>query len=302
MVMVRNIGFDWFSYSLFFALGIFMITMGLFYRSSGRSERISMTLMATGLLLLFTIVLSVFGYLLLPLWREPIDPFLVQIDAWLGYSWPEIVQFSGQHPLFNEMTRYAYLSSIPQMALLFIILGFGGKQKELHVFILSITVSGLVTLAFWALFPAFGPSVLYDISGTIEQAARPLVGSSYGVELLRLGAEGPKFISPRDMEGLVAFPSYHTIMAVLAMYSARTTRWLFPIMVLINLFVIPGVLIHGGHHLIDVFGGLLTAWCIIYVARHVVTGKEIQPDGVFFSPEDEITYVKNPSSISGLHS
>jgi len=60
MVMVRNIGFDWFSYSLFFALGIFMISVGLFYRSSGRSERISMTLMATGLLLLFTIVLSVF--------------------------------------------------------------------------------------------------------------------------------------------------------------------------------------------------------------------------------------------------
>lgn len=301
MVIVRNIGFDWFSYSLFFALGIFMITVGLFYRSSGRSERIAMTLMATGLLLLFTIVLSVFGYLLLPLWREPIDPFLVQIDSWIGYSWPDIVQFAGQHPLLNELTRYAYLSSIPQMALLFIILGFGGKQKELHVFILSITASGLVTLAFWALFPAFGPSVLYDISGTIEQTARPLVGSSYGVELLRLGAEGPKFISPRDMEGLVAFPSYHTIMAVLAMYSARTSRWLLPIIVLINLFVLPGVLIHGGHHLIDVFGGLLTAWCIIYLARHVVTGKEIQADGVFSPHEDETTFVKSPSSISGVY-
>jgi hypothetical protein len=301
MVFMCNIGFDWLSYFLFFALGIFMITVGLFYRSSGRSERISMTLMATGLLLLFTIVLSVFGYLLLPLWREPIDPFLIQIDAWLGYSWPGIVQFAGQHPLFNELTRYAYLSSIPQMALLFIILGFGGKQKELHVFIFSITASGLVTLAVWALFPAFGPSVLYDISGTIEEAAKPLVGSSYGHELLRLGTEGPRFITPRDMEGLVAFPSYHTIMAVLAMYSARTTRWWFTIIVM-NLFVIPGVLIHGGHHLIDVFGGILTACCIIYVARKVVTEKEIQADGVFFSPEDEITFVKSSPGMSGAHS
>ncbi len=48
MIIVRNIGFDWFSYSLFFALGIFMITVGLFYRSSGRSERISMTLWPLG--------------------------------------------------------------------------------------------------------------------------------------------------------------------------------------------------------------------------------------------------------------
>ncbi|GJL59341.1 MAG: hypothetical protein NPIRA03_21980 [Nitrospirales bacterium] len=301
MVYIRHIGFDWFSYSFFFALGIFMIAVGLFYRSSGRSERISMTLMATGLLLLFTIVLSVFGYLLLPLWREPIDPFLVQVDAWFGYSWPDIVQFAGRHPFLNELTRYAYLSSIPQMALLFIILGFGGKQKELHVFILSITASGLATLGFWALFPAFGTSVLYDISGSIEQAARPLVGSAYGAELLRLGAEGPKFISPRDMGGLVAFPSYHTIMAILAMYSARTTRWWFPILVIINLFVLPGVLIHGGHHLIDVFGGLLTACCIIYVARQVVTGNEIQDDGVFGAAEQEITFIKSSSDMSGLH-
>lgn len=290
MVLVRDIGFDWFSYTLFFALGIFMITVGLFYRSSGRSERISMTLMATGLLLLFTIVLSVFGYLLLPLWREPIDPFLVQIDAWFGYSWPDIVQFAGRHPLFNELTRYAYLSSIPQIALLFILLGFEGKQKELHVFILSITASGLVTLGFWALFPAFGTSVLYDISGTIEQAARPLVGSAYGAELLRLGAEGPKFISPKDMEGLVAFPSYHTVMAVLAAYAALTIRRLFPILFVINLFVLPGVLIHGGHHLIDVFGGLLTAGCTIYVARNVVTGKEIQADGVFVATDRETRF------------
>ncbi len=301
MVLIRNIGFDWFSYTLFFALGCFIIAVGLFYRSSGRSERISMTLMATGLLVLFTIVLSIFGYLLLPLWREPIDPFLVQIDTWFGYSWPNIVEYSGRHPFFNELTRYAYLSSIPQMAILFIILGFAGKQKELHVFILSITASGLVTLGFWALFPAFGTSVLYDISGTIEQTARPLVGSSYGAELLRLGAEGPKFISPKDMGGLVAFPSYHTIMAILAMYSARTTRRLFPILVVINLFVLPGVLIHGGHHLIDVFGGILTACCTIYVTRKVVTGKEIQADGVFVATEHEITFVKSPSGMSESH-
>lgn len=301
-IFVRDIGFDWLSYALLFAVGSSIIVVGLFYRSSGRSERISIALMATGMLVLFTMVLSVFNYLLLPLWREPIDPFLVQIDTWFGYSWPDIVGFAGRHPLLNELTRYAYLSTLLQMALLFIILGFRGKQKELHVFILSITVSGLVTIGFWALFPAFGTSVLYDISGTIEQAARPLVGSAYGAELLRLGAEGPKFISPKNIEGLVAFPSYHTIMAILAMYSARTTRPLFPILVVINLFVFPGVLIHGGHHLVDVFGGILTACCIIYVARNVVTGKEIQADGVFFSPEDEITFVKSSPGMSGAHS
>ena len=301
MVLVRNIGFDWFSYALLFAVGSFMMAVGMFYRSSGRSERISIALMATGMLVLFTMLLSVFNYLLLPLWREPIDPFLVGIDTWFGYSWPAIVEFAGRHPLFNELTRYAYVSTLPQMALLVIILGFGGKQKELHVLILSITVSGLATIGFWALFPAFGTSILYDISGAIEQTARPLVGSAYGAELLQLGAEGPKFISPKDIKGLVAFPSYHTILAVLAVYAARTTRRLFPILLIINLFVLPGVLIHGGHHLIDVFGGFLAACGTIYVARHVVVEKEIQPDGAFFGPEHERTFAHGRSGLSAPH-
>ena len=163
-VLVRDIGFDWFSYARLFAVGSFTIAAGLFYRSSGRSERISMALMATGMLVLFTAVLSVFNYLLLPLHREPFDLYLAQIDTWLGYSWPAIVEFAGQHSYFNELARYAYVSTMPQIALLVIILGFKGKQKDLHEYILSIIVAGLVTIGFWALFPTFGTSVLYDIS------------------------------------------------------------------------------------------------------------------------------------------
>ncbi len=301
MVLLRDIGFDWLSYSRLFAVGGLTIAAGLFYRSSGRSERISIALIATGMLVLFTIVLSVFNYLLLPLWRDPIDPFLVKIDALFGYSWPGIVEFSGRHPWFNELTRYAYVSTLGQMALLVIILGFGGKQKELHMFLLSIIVSGMVTIGFWALFPAFGTSVLYDISGTIEQAAKPVVGSAYGAELLRLGAEGPQFITPKDIEGLVAFPSYHTIIAVLAVYAARTNRLLFPIIFMINLFVLPGVLIHGGHHLIDVFGGLLTAYGTICVSRYVVVRKGIQPVETSIFTEDEASFAHSRSEMSGLN-
>ena len=299
-VLTRDIGFDWLSYARLFAVGTFIMAVGLFYRSSGRSERIAMALMATGILVLFTMVLSVFNYLLLPLWREPIDSFLVRIDMVLGYSWPNIVEFAGRHPLLNELTRYAYASTLPQMALLVIILGFGGQQKELHVLILSLTVSGLITIGFWALFPAFGTSVLYDISGPIEQAAKPLVGSAYGAELLRLGAEGPTFITPEDIEGLVAFPSYHTILAVLAVYAARTTRWLFPILV-INLFVLPGVLIHGGHHLIDVFGGLLVACVTISLAHRLVKEKEIQPDGICIQANEHTAIIHCQETFSELN-
>ena len=277
-LFMRDIGFDWLSYSLIVAIGGSVIFVGILYRVSGRSERISIALVATGILVLFTMVLSIFNYLLLPLHREPFDLYLAQIDTWLGYSWPGIVEFAGQHSYFNELTRYAYVSTLPQIALLVIILGFQGKQKELHEYILFIIASGLVTIGFWAVFPTFGTSVLYDISGAIEQTARPLVGSAYGAELLRLGAEGPTYITPEDIEGLVAFPSFHTVLAILTLYAARTTSRLFAIVCVINLFVLPGILIHGGHHLIDVFGGISVAFATIYLAHPLVQGEEIPPD------------------------
>ena len=297
----RDIGFNWLSYGFIAAVGAAVIFVGILYRASGRSERISLALVATGILVLFTMVLSIFNYLLLPLYREPLDLYLVQIDTWLGYSWPAIVKFSGHHPFFNELTRYAYVSSLPQIALLIIILGFNGKQKDLHECILFIIVSGLVTIGFWAVFPTFGTSILYDISGTIEQAARPLVGSAYGAELLRLGTEGPNYITPEDIEGLVAFPSFHTILALITIYAARTTNWLFPIVFAVNLFVLPGVLIHGGHHLIDVFGGILVAFATIYLTHPFVQEKEIQPDRTCIGGKEPTAIIHCQENLSEFH-
>lgn len=300
-IFMRNIAFNWLSYAFIAAIGGSMMFVAFFYRISGRSERISIALFATGILVLFTMVLSIFNYLLLPLHREPLDLYLVQIDTWLGYSWPAVVEFSGQHPLFNELTRFAYVSTLPQIALLLIFLGFSGKQKELHVYILSIIASGLVTIGFWALFPTFGTSTLFNISGEIEQAAKPLVGSAYGAELLRLGTEGPKYITPEDIEGLVAFPSFHTILAILTLYAARTSSVLFAIVCAINLFVLPGILIHGGHHLIDVFGGTLVAFATIYLAHPLVQEKEIQADGAFAEGTQKTAIIHCQDNLSELN-
>ncbi len=62
-------------------------------------------------------------------------------------------------------------------------------------------------------------------------------------------------ISPKDSLGLIAAPSFHTVMAVQLAYAAWTLRWIWPWSLIVNLLVLPSTIIHGGHHLVDVLGG-----------------------------------------------
>ena len=52
------------------------------------------------------------------------------------------------------------------------------------------------------------------------------VTTEYGRDLLRLLRDGPGYITPADLRGLIAFPSYHGVLAILLIWYARSVRWL----------------------------------------------------------------------------
>jgi hypothetical protein len=251
----RGTPVDWSGYAAITAFSSIVLLIGFFYRLTERSELLANTLVSTASFVLFTMVASAFTYQLLPVWRAPIDPWLMNLDGMLGFHWPDALALAADNPWLGEATRYAYMSSLPQFALLVLVLGFSGRTYELHIFMLATVVSCLLTIAVWALFPSFGTTTVFEIDSAVEARLRPLVGSAYGAELRRLAAEGPTLISSKDALGLIAAPSFHTVMALLAVYAARTVPWLWPGALAVNLMVLPGVLIHGGHHLVDVLAG-----------------------------------------------
>ncbi len=264
---------DWAAYGSILAIIVGLVGMGIFYRASGRSERIGAATICAGLFIYFTVCLSLFNYHLLPVWRAPIDVQLNQIDQFFGYHWPSIIEWAGQHPIINNILRYAYISTMPQLALLVVILGLSGRIKELHVLILTITITATFTICWWGLFPSFGASSIYQISAAIEDLASPELGTAYGHYLVSLGENGPQFITPSEIKGLIGFPSYHTVLAVAALYASRTIKWIFPIYLVLNILILPGVFVHGGHHLVDLFGGLVIAIVGLYIARSSVTSQ-----------------------------
>lgn len=271
LIFYKNSQVDWIGYLSIMGIVTGLMCMGLFYRLSGRSERIGAAVICAGLFIFFSLCLSMFNYQLLPLWRAPIDLELNAIDRMLGFHWPDVVAWASQHLVINEIIRFAYMSTIPQFAAIVVILGLTGRIRELHILIVSITITATFTICFWGVFPSMGPSTIFELPRSVELLAHPLHDTSvYGKYLIRMAVEGPDLISPKDIKGLVAFPSYHIVLAFTAVYCARDIKWVFPFYLVLNLLIVPGIFMHGGHHLIDLPAGAIVAMVGIYLARKAV--------------------------------
>ncbi len=260
---------DWASYASRISFALIMLMIGLTYRVLGRSEPIALVTIATALFILFTLFGSIFNYLLFPLANMIIDEQLARIDAYVGYSWPGLVAGLAEFPLLGALLGQVYLSSLFQFVLIILLLGFTNKAVSLHRFLLTGMFGALAAIGIWWLVPSFGPSAMYEIPDDLMERVSLVVQPSYGAELLRLAANGPIRITPEDVLGVIAFPSFHTVMACMAVWFTFKT-FAGPGFLLVNVLMLPAILAHGGHHLVDVLGGMIVFALALYVASLIV--------------------------------
>jgi hypothetical protein len=241
---------------------VVMIALGQFYRRVRKAERIALTAHVLALFVLYSAPAALFNLLLLPRPSAPIDAALVQMDAWFGYSWPDACAWIAQYPRLSDILRQVYELTLAQMLFVFLFLGMANNQRRLHAAALATVFASLATIFCWALFPSSGASAYWTLAPEIDRIVRPVVSSAYGAELNRLLVDGVQDISSLKTTGLVGFPSFHTVMALMSLTAIWPYRFARFVLVLVNAALLPAILIHGGHNLMDVFGGaLITIVC-----------------------------------------
>lgn len=256
-IVLRGIEIDWPAYFTLALVSVACFAGGQFYRLSGRSQRIGLALVCTGLFPVFSWSIVKFNYLMMPTAVAPIDETMIWLDSLVGYHWPAWIEWAANNPLANDVFRFAYMTTIPQIGLLIIVLGLGGRSRQLHVMMVSITITSVLAVVFWGYFPSHGAKSLHTLPADIEALAAPVVTTEYGRDLVRMATEGPGLISPNNVKGLIAFPSYHAVLAFTAVYSMRGVRGLFWAYLVLNLLILPATPLHGGHHLIDIPAGFV---------------------------------------------
>jgi hypothetical protein len=258
LLSVKGVQVDVFGYVACAAAGAFAIAVGQYYRAVGRDAGIALATTAAGLFIIFTLVGSAFNYLLLPLTAPRIDGNLIKIDAVFGYRWADFVAAAAEFPWIGALTQIVYVTSLPQLIIVIVALGFTQQNVALHRFLLTGMVAALLAICFWSVFPSSGPAAYQAVPEAVQAALNLVVGPEYGAELNRLSVEGASILSPKDALGLIAFPSFHTVMALMSVWFMRGFTRVWPLVVAVNIIMLPAILIHGGHHLVDLAGGAVT--------------------------------------------
>jgi hypothetical protein len=284
LLAAMSVEVDWPGYVAPFVVAIATLAGGLAYRRSGRSERIGLALIATGLFILFTLVASVFNYLLIPYVGLRIDPWLIEVDHLIGFEWRVFVERMSFLPILTAVLGVVYATSLPQLALLVLVLGFGGHRNALHRFLLTGVFGALGAILFWSVFPTSGPSAFVHLPPEVLQRVWLIVEPSYGVELNELMAHGPTRLSPSQTLGLIGLPSYHTVMALMSVWFIPRMPWLFWPVFALNVAMLPAIVLHGGHHLVDVFGGFAMFFLALRLADWTAQRLEDQALGNSLRP------------------
>jgi hypothetical protein len=247
------IGLDFFAFSVGFSVAF--VALGQFYRRFRDSERIALTAHAVALFVAFTVFGALLNVVLLPRPSAPIDGVLVRVDAWFGYSWPALCAWFAQYPWLSEIVRGVYRLTLVQMLFVFMFLGLSLDRRRLHAACLAAIFAALITVFTWAVFPAAGPGGYWTLAPEIDRIVRPLGNSALGAEINRLLAEGVKDVATLNTTGLIGFPSFHTAMALISLIAIWPYRAARVAYVLMNTLLLPGILVHGGHHLMDMVAG-----------------------------------------------
>jgi hypothetical protein len=239
---------------------------GLFYSYVRKDERLAAMLMATAFLIGMSTTFSILNYLLLTIAGPRIDGTLAAVDRILGVDWPAMMAVVAWHPLIDTGLQLVYISVLPQIAALVLCLGFWSKPEAIYRLCIAVAVGAAISMAVWTAAPSFGAFSVYDLPSGVSGHLALALDGRYAHELVALLAHGPGRISPAAAKGLIGFPSYHAVLALLVVWYARplqVVRWLA---LAVNGLVLIATPIQGGHHIVDVVAGFAVAALAIWAA------------------------------------
>lgn len=192
------------------------------------------------------------------------DASLAQADRLLGFDWVWFVRLF-DNPVGNYMVVVTYKSFNWQPAIILPLLFASKLDDRAWRMVTAAIIALLSTLAIYPLCPALGAFYHFGITHVNYPN---YVGNGpweFGPVIEQIKA-GARVITPEMLSGLVSFPSYHAVAAVLfvwAMWPVRKLRWFI---LALNVAMGLSAMIVGAHYLVDLIGGALIALVSIALA------------------------------------
>lgn len=188
-----------------------------------------------------------------------IDATLYAIDRALGFNWLALAAWLDQRPVLDAVLGIAYISLLPQIMVLIILLSHPERTNDLFQFLNVYAITLVLSAVIGAFFPAHAMCRWSEIVAVTypEMLTRASCAFLPIYDGLRNGTLTE--IDFTHIDGLITFPSFHTTAAILLAWAARKLPLIGPCFAVLNLLMIAATPTFGGHYLIDIIAGALIA-------------------------------------------
>ncbi|HEX4533498.1 MAG TPA: phosphatase PAP2 family protein [Rhizomicrobium sp.] len=192
-----------------------------------------------------TMAFTVFSYLCMAASGALVDRQLEAIDQAMGFDWLAGWHLLRAHPAMFNALRLLYNSLAWQALYLSILLGIMGRNGVLRELFWLLFIAAMLTGLIAMFFPAYGP---------FETFGLPAHGG-FLPDMKHLKSGFDLHFALDKMTGVICFPSFHTVMALIYAYGFRKTGVIGYAIAGVNFVMLLSVPFMGGHYLIDMIAG-----------------------------------------------
>lgn len=225
------------------------------WRLQRGGERFAGIAEAMAQFLAFLPVSATLSFLCATIARPLQDARFAAFDRALGFDWGQWAAAVAPVPGLAPLLALAYASYIPHFTLAISYYAAIGRSERCAELLWLLMIALLLTMTGFAALPVAGPWVHYHAAAELDSFpvtffAALRSGNVHTIDLLQL-------------DGIVGFPSFHAVYAVLLTYIHRGYRRLFSIALIANAMMLLSLPVPGGHYLADVIAGLAVAGAAI---------------------------------------
>ena len=188
------------------------------------------------------------------------DASLTRLDAALGIDVPALVHFSAAHPRIDQVLGAVYESLRAVSVLALLLSALAGRAEWACELLVSLAICAVLSLLVLVRVRAVGPWVFGEFTPSHAQA-------SCEAALRAIDRGAPLVIDVTRSAPLIAFPSWHVMLCVLAAVTIGKFRYAAVPALCWAVLVSLSTLTTGWHYAVDVLEGVLLAAVAIAVAK-----------------------------------
>ena len=254
LVLCRRLGLSFFGWWRLALAAAVAVGTAAVYGLTGRSPALARAAHWTLAWLVFVNAGTILTYVAAAGGGALCDTALAAFDRALGFHWTAWYGFLAPRTALRFLLWLSYLSLFPQIMFSIFWFSARGRDTRNRELLLANLAALLVTATIFRLVPALG----HPGPGRMRELAT----------LLALRAVGPYLFDLGHLEGLISFPSYHTVLAMLLTWAHRRSPLLLPVAA-VNGVMLVSIPTFGGHYLADMIAGAAVAGLAIALTMAV---------------------------------